>query len=55
MTTLSRRSSPLGGTLADAALDSPNDIVPWQTSPVVPDRAHRAEARSVLMLFSDRT
>jgi glycogen operon protein len=35
----------------DTALDSPHDIVPWQTSPAVAGNSYRAEARSVVMLF----
>ena len=34
----------------DTALDSPHDIVPWQTAPVVPGCTYRAEARSVVVL-----
>jgi glycogen operon protein len=44
-----------GGTLwrrwIDTALDSPDDIVLWQTAPKVPEARYRAEARSVVMLF----
>jgi glycogen operon protein len=36
----------------DTALDSPNDIVPWQTAPPVQGETYRAEARSVVMLFA---
>jgi isoamylase len=36
----------------DTALDSPYDIVEWETSPQVPGNSYRAEARSVVMLFS---
>ncbi len=36
----------------DTALDSPDDIVPWQTAPTVPGSTYRAEARSVVMLFT---
>ena len=36
----------------DTALDSPNDIVPWQTAPEVSGESYRAEPRSVVMLFS---
>jgi isoamylase len=36
----------------DTALDSPNDIVPWQTAPTVSGDTYRAEARSVVMLFA---
>jgi glycogen operon protein len=35
----------------DTALDSPHDIVPWETAPAVPGNTYRAEARSVVMLF----
>jgi glycogen operon protein len=35
----------------DTALDSPHDIVPWETAPTVPGDAYRVEARSVVMLF----
>jgi isoamylase len=36
----------------DTALDSPNDIVEWKSSPQVPGFAYRAEARSVVVLFA---
>jgi glycogen operon protein len=36
----------------DTSLDSPHDIVPWQTAPVIPGYTYRAEARSVVMLFT---
>ena len=36
----------------DTALDSPHDIVPWQTAPTVPGDSYRVEARSVVMLFT---
>jgi glycogen operon protein len=36
----------------DTALDSPHDIVPWQTAPAISGDAYRAEARSVAMLFA---
>ncbi len=36
----------------DTALDSPNDIVEWRTSPGVPGFTYRAEARSVVILFA---
>ncbi len=36
----------------DTALDSPQDIVPWQTAPSIPGSLYRAEARSVVVLFS---
>jgi glycogen operon protein len=37
----------------DTALDSPNDVVPWQTAPAVSADVYCAEARSVVMLFTD--
>ena len=37
----------------DTVLDSPHDIVPWQTAPPVPGDIYRAEARSVVVLFAD--
>jgi glycogen operon protein len=37
----------------DTALDSPNDIVPWQTAPAISGNTYRAEARSVVTLFMD--
>jgi isoamylase len=36
----------------DTALDSPNDIVPWQTAEAVSGDVYRAEARSVIILFT---
>jgi glycogen operon protein len=36
----------------DTALDSPHDIVSWQTAPTVSDDPYRAEARSVVALFT---
>ena len=36
----------------DTALDSPHDILPWETAASVPGYAYRAEARSVVMLFA---
>jgi glycogen operon protein len=36
----------------DTALDSPQDIVPWQKASTVSAGTYRAEARSVVMLFS---
>jgi isoamylase len=36
----------------DTALDSPNDIVPWQTAPSIPGHRYRAQARSVVVLFA---
>lgn len=37
----------------DTALDSPNDIVPWQAAEAVIGDAYRAEARSVVILFTN--
>ena len=39
----------------DTALDSPLDIVPWQTAPSIPSQSYRAESRSVVVLFADLT
>jgi len=36
----------------DTALDSPLDIVPWQTAPSIPGYTYRAEARSTVVLFA---
>ncbi len=36
----------------DTALESPEDIVPWKLAPPVADGSYRAEARSVVMLFT---
>jgi len=36
----------------DTALDSPHDILQWETAESVPGSAYRAEARSVVMLFT---
>jgi isoamylase len=38
----------------DTALDSPHDIVPWQTAPSVPGLSYRAAPRSVVVLFANR-
>ena len=37
----------------DTALDSPSDIVPWQSAPAVSGGSYRAGARSVVMLYAD--
>jgi glycogen operon protein len=37
----------------DTALDSPHDIVPWETAASVPGNSYRADARSVVVLFAD--
>ena len=39
----------------DTGLDSPLDIVPWQTAPSIPGGTYRAEAHSVVVLFADST
>lgn len=36
----------------DTALDSPDDIVEWETAEPVPGYAYRAESRSVVILFT---
>ena len=36
----------------DTALDSPQDIVPWETAPAVSGYTYRTEARSVVVLFA---
>jgi len=36
----------------DTALDSPNDIVPWETAPSVPGFVYRVEARSAVVLVA---
>jgi isoamylase len=36
----------------DTTLDSPQDIVPWQTAPSVPGFSYRAGPRSVVVLFT---
>jgi glycogen operon protein len=35
----------------DTALDSPHDVVEWETAELVPGYTYRAESRSVVMLF----
>jgi glycogen operon protein len=37
----------------DTSLDSPEDILPWQEAPSVPDYKYRAGARSVVVLFAE--
>jgi len=37
----------------DTALDSPNDIVPWRTAPAISDSRYLAEARSVVVLYTE--
>ncbi|HEV2715285.1 MAG TPA: glycogen debranching enzyme, partial [Terriglobales bacterium] len=36
----------------DTALDPPHDILQWETAESVPGHAYRAEARSVVVLFT---
>jgi glycogen operon protein len=38
----------------DTALDTPHDIVPWQSAPAVRGCMYRAAAHSVVVLFADR-
>ena len=37
----------------DTALESPQDIVPWQTAPSLSGNSYRAAARSVVVLFAE--
>ncbi len=37
----------------DTSLDSPHDIVDWQSARAIPGFSYRAEARSVVVLFAD--
>lgn len=37
----------------DTALDSPDDIVPWQAAPAVPRDSYRVGPRSAVMLYAD--
>jgi isoamylase len=37
----------------DTALESPHDIVPWQTAPSLSGQTYRAAARSVVVLFGE--
>jgi glycogen operon protein len=37
----------------DTGLDSPLDIVPWQTAPWIPSQSYRTESRSVVVLFAE--
>jgi glycogen operon protein len=36
----------------DTSLDSPNDIVAWQTAPIVPSGTYRSAPRSVVVLWA---
>ena len=38
----------------DTALESPKDIIPWQTAPSFPGLSYRAEPRSVVVLFASK-
>jgi glycogen operon protein len=38
----------------DTAVESPNDIVPWDESPPVPGDRYRVADRSVVMLYTTR-
>jgi glycogen operon protein len=44
-------SQPAWRRWIDTSLESPHDIVPWNTAPSVPDQSYRAGARSVVVLF----
>jgi isoamylase len=37
----------------DTWLESPQDIVPWQTAPLFSDQTYRAAPRSVVVLFAE--
>ena len=37
----------------DTGLDSPHDIVEWQTAPLVPRNSYRAEPRSAVVLYAN--
>ena len=37
----------------DTALESPEDIVPWQAAPAVSSPTYRAAPRSVVVLFGE--
>ena len=37
----------------DTSLESPQDIVPWQTAPPLSGHTYRAAARSVVVLFGE--
>ncbi len=37
----------------DTALDSPHDILPWETAESVTGHVYRVEAHSVVMLFAE--
>jgi glycogen operon protein len=39
----------------DTSLDSPQDIVDWQTAPFVPGRTYRAGPRSVVILWASQS
>ena len=47
-----RRSEDSWRRWIDTTLDSPHDIVEWQTAPPVADRTYRAGPRSVVVLFA---
>ncbi|MGP0594346.1 glycogen debranching protein GlgX [Nitrospira sp. T9] len=36
----------------DTAFDSPQDIVPWEISPAIPDQTYHAQERSVVVAFA---
>ena len=37
----------------DTGLDSPDDIVEWETAPLIPGHAYRAQARSMAVLYAN--
>ena len=39
----------------DTYLDSPQDIVPWETAPVVPSHTYRTGPRSIVVLWANGT
>jgi glycogen operon protein len=49
---VSNGSAKLWRRYIDTALDSPLDIVPWETAPSISGYSYRAEARSVVVLFA---
>jgi isoamylase len=50
---LDQEYGPLWHRWINTGLDSPNDIVQWQTAPAVSGSTYRVEARSVVVLFAD--
>jgi isoamylase len=48
-----RKSENVWHRWIDTGLDPPNDIVEWQTAPLVEGRTYRVEARSVALLYAN--